>query len=119
MVDVTYELLGPTALPGASQLKNTSRPGKDSGMLRFCVMAGLQSSPTMVVLRQLSLWGTVVWLRGFDPVVASPYPELLALIRAGFGWLRTVRAGKFCHARRVWFAGQELIYGASNVQAQL
>lgn len=39
--------------------------------------------------------------------IVSPERVLLALMRAGLGWLRTVRAGKFCHASRVWLAGQE------------
>lgn len=37
--------------------------------------------------------------------------------RFGFGWLRMCKAGKFCHARRVLFSGQEEMYGASKVQA--
>lgn len=68
---VTYELLGPTNLPGFSHSKKTSRPGNDKGMLRFCVMAGLQSSPTMVELRQVSDFGMAVSLSGADAVLPT------------------------------------------------
>ena len=84
------------------------------------MMAGPQASPTTVELRQASESGTLAAERGAEEVLpfVSPLPVRLALMRAGFGWLRTLRAGKFCHARRVWFAGQDEMYGASSVQAQ-
>ena len=82
-------------------------------------MAGLQSSPTTVLLRQVSAKGTTVSFRGADEElpIDSPKPVRLALMRAGLGLFSTYNAGKFCHASLVWLAGHEEIYGASRVQA--
>lgn len=35
-----YESLYPVIFPGSSQIRSTWRPGKESGSLRFCVIAG-------------------------------------------------------------------------------
>src|SRR5450755_992014 len=82
-------------------------------MVLFCVMAGAQFSSGVVEFRQAE---PSTWLerRGLAPVAGW---LTACLVLAGLGWLRMVKAGKFCHARRVWFAGQELMYGARSVQA--
>lgn len=82
-------------------------------------MPGWQLEPTIVELTHEADPFTRELLTTFIPPLPGriglrPDPPFLC---AGFGWLRIFKAGKFCHASRVWFAGQKLICGASNVQA--
>lgn len=73
--------------------------------------------PVSFLLRQDSSAGTsALGAAGPKPTV-SLMPVWVAFQRAEFGWLRTVKAGKFCHARRLESAGQEEMYGASKVHA--
>lgn len=51
--------------------------------------------------------GVKVWLYALDP--SSKF---------GLDWFRIRKAGKFCHANRVWSTGHELIYGAKRLHAQ-
>jgi hypothetical protein len=87
MIDVVYELLYDTFLPGSSHLRSMTRPGALSGVVRLCVIAGVVASP-----------GTVL----FTSAVA-------------FGLFRMLSVGKIGNSMRGFSAGHSTRYGERSV----
>lgn len=101
-------MFGPTVSFAWPHAKWMGLPGYESGIDLFWLIAGPQSEDSSVALRHRFLSAMPLLLRGLEPVALCGAPKL-GLVFAGFGWLRMVRAGKFCHARRVVFCGHELM----------
>jgi hypothetical protein len=84
MIEVLYELLYDTVLPGASQLRSTTRPGAESGTERLCETAGKVLSPGTDEYERPVAFGLFVTLsigkignsmRGFDAGHSTRYGE--------------------------------------------
>ena len=85
LVEVTYELFGPTARPGFSHSRKTLRPGNERGIERFWEMEAVHEKPSVELKRQDWSCGTSLeGAAGPQPVVSFK-PVWLAFHLALFG----------------------------------